>query len=56
MSGSLSYFMFSFLEPILANRLKEFELTQVQISFSFVVVSVFYIPTSVLIQRIPPTI
>jgi hypothetical protein len=45
--------MYGYMEPILAFRMKEFNLSQVQIGMFFVVMPIFYIPMSVLVQRIP---
>lgn len=53
LSSSLCYFTYSFLEPILAERLATFDLTSPQIGLFFVIQPVFYIPTSVLVQYIP---
>jgi len=41
------------MEPILAKRLADFELKQYQIGMFFVILPVFYIPTSIMVQYIP---
>ena len=41
------------MEPILANRLVEFNLTQLQIGFFFGIWPVFYIPASIAVQFVP---
>lgn len=53
MSGTLGYFLYGFMEPVLAFRVSAFQLSQVQIGLFFIVMPVFYIPTSVLVQRVP---
>ena len=53
LSGTLGYFLYGFMEPILAFRVKEFGLTQFQIGIFFIVMPVFYIPTSVFVQKVP---
>jgi MFS family permease len=52
-SGTLGYFLFSFMEPILALRAEEFKLTQVQIGLFFIINPIFYIPTSIFVQKVP---
>jgi len=47
LSGTLGYFLYGFMEPVLAFRVKEFNLDQVQIGFFFVIMPIFYIPTSI---------
>ena len=49
LSSALCYFTYSFMEPILAQRLVEFDLTSLQIGFFFAIWPVFYIPASVLV-------
>lgn len=41
------------MEPILAFRIKDYNLSQVQIGVFFVVLPIFYIPCSMLVQRVP---
>ena len=41
------------MEPILANRLVEFNLSQLQIGFFFGIWPVFYIPASIAVQFVP---
>lgn len=52
-SASLGYFLYGFMEPILAFRLSEFNLTQLQIGLFFTILPFFYIPTSILVQFMP---
>ena len=57
LSGMLGYFLYGFLEPILAMRVKEFDLTQVQIGVFFIVMPIFYIPvSSVVVPSLPSSI
>jgi MFS family permease len=49
LSGTLGYFLYGFMEPVLAFRVSSFNLTQVQIGLFFIVMPIFYIPTSVLV-------
>jgi MFS family permease len=48
-SGTLGYFLYGFMEPILAFRVKEFDLDQVSIGLFFIIMPVFYIPTSIVV-------
>ena len=52
-SGSLGYFLYGFMEPILAFRVKDFSLSQFQIGIFFTIMPITYIPTCVLIQKVP---
>ena len=52
-SGTLGYFLYGFMEPILAFRVKEFNMDQVQIGMFFIIMPIFYIPMSVMVQMIP---
>jgi MFS family permease len=52
-SGTLGYFIYGFMEPVLAVRVKSFNVSQVNIGLFFTVMPVFYIPTSVLVQQVP---
>jgi MFS-type transporter involved in bile tolerance (Atg22 family) len=52
-SGTLGYFLYGFMEPILAFRVKEFHLDQVNIGLFFIIMPIFYIPTSILVQHVP---
>ena len=56
LSSALCYFTYSFMEPILAERLVEFDLTSLQIGLFFAIWPVFYIPASVLVQYMPRSI
>ena len=49
MSGSLGYFLYGFMEPILAFRIKDYNLSQVEIGMFFTILPMFYIPASVLV-------
>ena len=53
LSSSLCYFVYSFMEPILANRLLDFELSTAQIGLFFAILPIFYIPASILVQLYP---
>lgn len=47
LSATLGYFLYGFMEPVLAFRANEFNLSQVQIGIFFIIMPIFYIPTSV---------
>lgn len=49
----LVYFLFSYLEPILAVRIKDFNLSQTQIGVLFVIYPVFYTLFSLVSGMIP---
>ena len=49
LSSALCYFTYSFMEPVLAARLVDFELSSLQIGLFFAIWPVFYIPASVLV-------
>ena len=53
LSSALCYFTYSFMEPILAQRLVEFNLTQLQIGSFFAIWPLFYIPASIAVQFVP---
>ena len=53
MAGTLGYFLYGFMEPILAFRVKQFNLSQVEIGFFFIIMPIFYIPTSMWVQNVP---
>lgn len=53
LSSALCYFTYSFMEPILAERLVEFNLDSMQIGFFFAIWPVFYIPASISVQYFP---
>lgn len=55
-SSGFVYFMYTFLEPILAQRLQDFNLTSLQIGAFFTIEPVFYISASLLIRFIPKRI
>ena len=52
MSSAMVYFMCCCLEPILAPRLLDFNLTSVQIGLFFTIWSVTYIPSSIAVQYV----
>ena len=52
-SGTLGYFLYGFMEPVLAFRVKSFNLSQVQVGLFFVIMPIFYIPTSIYVQNVP---
>ena len=53
LASSLVYFCYSFMEPILAERLTDFDLTSMQIGIFFAIYAIFYIPSSVVVQFLP---
>jgi len=53
LSGTFGYFMYGFMEPILAFRLEEFKLSQVEIGVFFIIMPIFYIPMSIQVQKVP---
>ena len=53
LSSALCYFNYSFMEPILAERLVDFDLSSMQIGLFFAIFATFYIPASVLVCLIP---
>lgn len=53
LSSALCYFVCTFLEPILAARLIEFDLGTMQIGLFFAIWPIFYIPSSIAIQYVP---
>ena len=56
LSSALCYFTYSFMEPILAERLLDFDLSSMQIGFFFGIWPIFYIPASIAVQYIPRNI
>ena len=44
------------MEPILAERLTDFNLTSMQIGLFFAIWPVFYIPSSIIVQYLPKTV
>ena len=56
LSSALCYFTYSFMEPILAERLVDFDLTSMQIGLFFAIWPIFYIPASIAVQYFPKTI
>jgi len=41
------------MEPVIACRIQEFGLNQVQIGIFFIIMPIFYIPTSMYIHKVP---
>ena len=56
LSSSLCYFNYSFMEPILADRLTDFNLTSIEIGWFFAIWPIFYIPASVCVQYMPKAV
>ena len=56
LSSALCYFTYSFMEPILAERLVEFDLSSMQIGLFFATWPGFYIPASIGVQYFPQRI
>jgi len=52
-TASLAYFCYGYMEPLLALRLKDFDLNQTEISYFFTILPLFYIISSVLVQFTP---
>ena len=53
LSSALCYFLSTYLEPILASRLIEFNLSSMQIGLFFAIWPIFYIPSSIAFQYVP---
>jgi hypothetical protein len=53
MSSALCYFCYTFMEPILAQRLTDFKLDPLHIGLFFAIYPLFYIPSSIAIQFMP---
>ena len=47
LASALVYFCYSFMEPILAERLTDFDLNSMQIGLFFTIYALFYIPASI---------
>ena len=47
LSATLGYFLYGFMEPVLAVRVGEFGLSQAEIGIFFILMPIFYIPTSI---------
>jgi len=52
-SGCLAYFTYSQMEPILALRLKEFNLSAAQLGLFFAILPIFYMTFGMLVQLQP---
>ena len=53
LAGTTVQFIYSFMEPILAKRLEEVELDQVQIGWFFMILPAAYIPSAIAIEFLP---
>lgn len=56
LASGLVYFSFTSIEPILAQRLIEFDLSQMEIGFFFAICPLFYITGSMMVQYVPKQI
>jgi predicted MFS family arabinose efflux permease len=52
-SGSLCYFSYTALEPVLAIRLQDFDLSSIEIGVFFSLYALLYIPGGLLVQYTP---
>lgn len=55
LAASVSQFIYSYMEPILAKRLEDLDLTQVQIGWFFMILPASYIPGSIGLDYLPKT-
>ena len=53
LSSSICYFLCVFMEPILAERVADFNLTAMEIGLFFAISPIFYIPSSILVCYLP---
>ena len=53
LAGTLQYFGYCYMEPILASRLKQFDLDTMQIALFFTIFAITYIIATVLVQFLP---
>lgn len=53
LAGTTVQFIYSFMEPILAKRLEEMDLNQVQIGWFFMILPAAYIPSAIVVEKIP---
>ena len=53
LSSALCYFNYSFMEPILAQRLSDMRLNTMDIGLFFAIWPVFYIPAAIAVQYVP---
>ena len=53
LAGTQVQFIYSFMEPILAKRLEEMQLDQVQIGWFFMILPAAYIPTAFALDWLP---
>ena len=56
LSSALCYFNFGFMEPILAERLVEFNLNTIERGLFFAILPILYIPATVMVQYVPQSI
>ena len=52
-NGFMAYFAFCYQEPILAFRVEEFNLSQIQIGLFFCILPIFYITSSTIVNKVP---
>lgn len=53
LAGTTVQFIYSFMEPILAKRLEEVELDQIQIGWFFMILPAAYIPSAIALDYLP---
>lgn len=53
LSSSICYFLCVFMEPILAERVVDFDLSPMQVGLFFAISPIFYIPSSILVCYLP---
>ena len=53
LSCALCDFLCVFMEPILAERISDFDLTSMQIGMFFAILPIFYIPSSIMVCYLP---
>ena len=53
LSGALSYFPYALMEPILALRLTDFSLSEIQIGIFFAIWPTFFLTSSIIAKYLP---
>jgi len=53
LAGTTVQFIYSFMEPILAKRLEDMRLDQIQIGWFFMILPAAYIPSAVALDYLP---
>ena len=53
LAGTQVQFIYSYMEPILARRMEEMDLSQVQIGWFFMILPAAYIPSAMIIEKFP---